>query len=86
VEFGRKNGCLPIEMKLPYRWPFALDVLKRQYDALPSQRLLAFQSQYIENMPTMEIRLFGQIGYLTTDPANLESILSSRFEGKHRPV
>ncbi|KAL8942225.1 MAG: hypothetical protein Q9211_001492 [Gyalolechia sp. 1 TL-2023] len=31
-------------------------------------------------MPNMEIHLFGQIGYLTTDPRNLESMLSTRFE------
>ncbi|KAL8995819.1 MAG: hypothetical protein Q9188_006720, partial [Gyalolechia gomerana] len=33
-------------------------------------------------MPNMEIHLFGQVGYLTTDPRNLESMLSTRFEGK----
>ncbi|KAI9795453.1 MAG: hypothetical protein M1835_005787 [Candelina submexicana] len=78
--FGRSHGCLPMETKLPYKWPLALDILKRQYDALPSQRLLAFQSQYLEKMPNMELHLFGQVGYMTTDPRNIESILSTRFE------
>jgi hypothetical protein len=80
--FGDRHGCLPMETKLPYKWPFALDVLKRQYDALPSQRLLAFQSQYFDKMgPNMELMLFGNVGYMTTDPKNIEAILSTRFDG-----
>lgn len=71
-----------METKLPYKWPFALDVLKRQYDAIPSQRVLAFQSTFFDKIgPNMELRLFGQIGYMTTDPKNIEAILSTRFEG-----
>lgn len=66
---------------LPYKWPLALDILKRQYDVLPSQRLLASYSQDIDKMPNMEIHLFGQVGYLTIDPRNIESMLSTRFEG-----
>lgn len=66
---------------LPYKWPLALDILKRQYDLLPSQKLLDSYSQYFDAMPEMEIHLFGQVGYLTTDPRNLESMLSTRFEG-----
>ncbi|KAL8818041.1 MAG: hypothetical protein Q9223_003245 [Gallowayella weberi] len=31
-------------------------------------------------MPNMEIHLFGQVGYLTTDPRNIESMLSTRFD------
>lgn len=66
---------------LPYKWPLALDILKRQYDVLPSQRLLASYSEDIDRMPNMEIHLFGQVGYLTVDPRNIESMLSTRFEG-----
>ncbi|KAL8660659.1 MAG: hypothetical protein Q9202_006316 [Teloschistes flavicans] len=65
---------------LPYKWPLALDILKRQYDVLPAQKLLDSYSQYFDTMPEMEIHLFGQVGYLTTDPRNLESMLSTRFE------
>jgi hypothetical protein len=71
-----------METMMPYKWPFALDVLKRQYDALPSQRLLAFQSQFFDRLgPNMKIMLFGQAGYMTMDPRNIEAILSTRFEG-----
>lgn len=80
--FGRENGCLPMETKLPYKWPFALDILKRQYDVLASQRLLKFQSRYFDEFgPNMRIMLFGHVGYVTADPKNIESILSTRFEG-----
>ncbi|RDW82928.1 hypothetical protein BP5796_04419 [Coleophoma crateriformis] len=90
LAFGSKNGCLPMETKLPYHWPFALDILKKQYDALPSQRLLAFQSQYFDRIgPNMKLGLFGQDGYMTTDPKNIEAILSTHFEdwglGSRRP-
>ncbi|KAF2730157.1 cytochrome P450 [Polyplosphaeria fusca] len=79
--FGAQNGCLPMEVMLPYKWPFALDVLKKQYDALPSQRLLAFQSQYFDRLgPNFKLMLFGNEGYMTTDPKNIEAVLSTRFE------
>ncbi|KAL8888941.1 MAG: hypothetical protein Q9192_006101 [Flavoplaca navasiana] len=78
--FGRAHGCLPMENVLPYKWPLALDILKRQYDVLPSQRLLASYTEDMEKMPNFEIHLFGQIGYMTIDPKNIESMLSTRFE------
>ncbi|KAL8825522.1 MAG: hypothetical protein Q9170_007757 [Blastenia crenularia] len=65
---------------LPYKWPLAIDILKRQYDVLPEQRLLASYNQYIDKWPNFEIHLFGQVGYFTTDPKNIECVLSSQFE------
>jgi len=80
--FGLANGCLPMGTSLPSRWPFALDILKKQYDALPSQRLLAFQSQYFDQIGlNMKFGLFGQESYLTIDPKNIEAILCTHFEG-----
>jgi hypothetical protein len=84
MAFGKKHGCMRMEAALPYRWPLALDILKKQYDALPSKRLLAFQSQYFDKIgPNMRIGLFGLEGYLTTDPKNVEAILSTRFGGTY---
>ena len=75
-----------MEMKLLYKWPFALDVLKWQYDVLPSQRLVAFQSQYFDKLgANMQLMLFGQVGYLTADPKNIEAILSTHFDGMTSP-
>lgn len=80
--FGAQHGCKPMGSKFPYKWPFALDLLKRQYDANKTQRLLAFQTPYFDRLgPNIELRLFGEVGYLTFDPENLEAILSTNFEG-----
>ncbi|KAJ5938395.1 Cytochrome P450 E-class CYP52 [Penicillium verhagenii] len=89
-DVGIKHGCLPMETWIPYKWPWALDILKRQYDALPDQRILMFQSQYFDRIgPNMTFKLFGKQGYLTADPKNVESILSTNFEdwclGSRRP-
>ena len=72
-----------METKLPYKWPFALDVLKDQYDAIPSQRLLNFMSGYFDKVGSnnVKLNLFGQEGYMTTDPKNIEAVLSTHFEG-----
>ncbi|KAL8942139.1 MAG: hypothetical protein Q9216_001824 [Gyalolechia sp. 2 TL-2023] len=85
LAFGKSQGCQRMGV-LPYKWPLAFDILKRQYDVLPSQKLLASYSKDINTMPNMEIHLFGQIGYLTTDPRNLESMLSTRFEDECPPA
>ncbi|KAJ5522873.1 Cytochrome P450 E-class CYP52 [Penicillium frequentans] len=79
--FGDAHGCLPMKTWIPYRWPLGLDILKRQYDALPEQRLLLFQSQYFEKLgPNMTFNIFGKQGYITADPENIKSILSTHFE------
>ena len=71
-----------MEITLPNKWPLALDILKKQYDQIPNQRMLAFQAQYIDKCgPNMKLHLFGDTGYLTTDPKNIEFILSTGFEG-----
>jgi hypothetical protein len=82
--FGEGHGCLPIEKKLPYKWPLALDVFKRQYDALVSGNLLAFQAEYFDQTnvgQTFQVKLLGKVGYFTTDPKNIEAIVSTNFEG-----
>ena len=71
-----------MEKVLPYKWPLALDILKIQYDAHSSRLLLAAQTQLVNNVgKNMEVHLFGVIGYFTSDPKNLEAILSTQFEG-----
>ncbi|OCK99714.1 cytochrome P450 [Cenococcum geophilum 1.58] len=90
--FGERHGCMPIQKRLPYKWPLALDVFKRQYDALVAGNLLDFQAEYFDKTKvgqTFEVKLLGRIGYFTTDPKNLEAILSTNFEdwglGSRRP-
>lgn len=46
---------------------------------------MAFQADYFaqkEVGQTFEVKLLGNVGYFTTDPKNLEAILSTHFEGK----
>ncbi|KAL9046196.1 MAG: hypothetical protein Q9214_000908, partial [Letrouitia sp. 1 TL-2023] len=79
--YGIQNNCQPITATIPYRWPGGLDLLKLQYDANAAQRLLAYQTPTFEKFgPNLEIKLFGNSGYITLDPLNVEAVLSTRFE------
>lgn len=66
----------------PVKWPLGLDVLKAQYAANTEQRLLAFQQPTIDGLgPNFTMKLLGTVGYSTMDPDNIETILSTKFEG-----
>jgi len=72
-----------MKTRIPYKWPFGTDLLKRQYDANSDKRLMKFQSQYFDSLgANFEINLFGHSGYVSTDPKIVETLLSTRFEGK----
>lgn len=56
-----------------------------QYDALKSGNLFEAQLQYFRKHGmgrTFEIKLFGKVGFLTTDPENVQAILVTNFEGQ----
>lgn len=74
-----KYGCQPCMKKVPYKWPFALDILKKQYDALPKKQLLEFQTPYVTAAGTIRVTLLGE-GYILTDPVNLNAILDTNFD------
>ncbi|KAI1181758.1 cytochrome P450 [Nemania serpens] len=74
-----QKGCQPVLHRLPYKWPFALDLLWKQYRALPSGRLLEFQTPFITTAPTIRIDILRE-GYSTTDPENVETVLNTNFE------
>lgn len=81
-DFAAEHGCKPMRSVFPYKWPLALDLLYRQYQVNKTKRLLAFQTPYFDNLgPSIEWRLFGDVGFLTFDPRNVEAILSTNFEG-----
>ncbi len=45
---------------------------------------MRFQSQYYDSLgANFEINLFGNSGYVSTDPNTIEILLSTRFEGKN---
>ncbi|KAL8672998.1 MAG: hypothetical protein Q9168_002559 [Polycauliona sp. 1 TL-2023] len=79
--FAAQHGCKPTRSVFPYRWPFALDLLFRQYQVNKTRKLLAFQSCFFDRLgSTIEFHLFGDVGFLTFDPINVESILATNFE------
>ena len=71
-----------MRVSYPVKWPLGLDVLKAQYEANSDQRLMAFQQPIIDSLgPNFEMTLLGASGFTTMDPANVEAVLSTRFEG-----
>ncbi|KAI0976930.1 cytochrome P450 [Xylaria arbuscula] len=74
------NNCKPVEPFVPYKWPLGLDLLKRQYDILFSDNTFERLTPFFSIAGTCRIHFFGITGYFTTDPANIEAILSTKFE------
>lgn len=72
--------CKPVLATVPYRWPLALDLLKRQYDALFSGHFMETVTEAFCIAPTTKFELFGATGYLTTDPENVKTVLTTRFK------
>lgn len=77
---GEQYNCKPVLPRVPYKWPLALDLLKIQYDALLSGHTLEVLTEYITIASTVKFEQWGVTGYITTDPKNIETILSTRFE------
>lgn len=77
---AEQHGCKPVLPKVPYRWPLGLDLLIVQYKALFSGHTLEALTDYITIARTVRLELWGVTGYITTDPANIETILSTKFE------
>ena len=85
--YGAAHGCQPMNGKLPYEWPLALDLLKQQYDANKEKRLLYAQTPWFDKTgPNMEVTLIGTKGFMTFDPENLEAVYSTNFEGLNRAL
>lgn len=68
-----------MQATLPYKWPLALDLLIKQYNALPSGRLLEFQTPFLATAPTIRISILGD-GYILTDPLNINAVLNTHFD------
>jgi hypothetical protein len=67
---------------LRYKWPLALDVVKRGFKAGRQKKLLALFTEYFKELgPTAELTILGGTGYATKDPENIEAILSTQFDG-----
>ncbi|PIA90905.1 Cytochrome P450 52A11 [Cercospora beticola] len=69
---------------MPYKWPLALDVLTKGWQARKQRKLLAMFDQYFDALgPTVQVSILAGKGYATMDPDNIETILSTRFEDFH---
>ena len=84
TKFGKLNGCKPPAFVLSYKWPLALDIVKRGFKAGRQKRLLSLFTEYFDQLgPTIELKiLVGGVGYATMDPDNIEAVLSTHFDGK----
>ena len=66
---------------LSYKWPLALDVVKRGFRAGRQKKLLSLFTEYFKQLgPTVELTLLGGTGYATMDPENIEALLSTQFD------
>ncbi|MCJ1315275.1 hypothetical protein MMC15_000592 [Xylographa vitiligo] len=84
TEYGKINGCQPPTYVLLYKWPLALDVVKRGFAAGREKKLLSLFTDYFAILgPTVELTILGGTGYATMDPENIEAVLSSQFEDFH---
>lgn len=83
VRFAEQNGCKPSAFVLRYKWPLALDVVKRGFAFGRNKKLLALFTEYFELLggSTVELTLLGGTGYATKDPENIEALLSTHFDG-----
>ncbi|CAJ2505741.1 Uu.00g131350.m01.CDS01 [Anthostomella pinea] len=80
IALAQQYNCEPVLPRVPYRRPLALDLLKVQFEALFSGHTLEALTDYITIADTVRLELWGVTGYITTDPANIETILSTRFD------
>ncbi|KAH9905398.1 n-alkane-inducible cytochrome P450 [Xylariomycetidae sp. FL2044] len=80
LSIAKQYHCEPVIPKVPYKWPFALDLLRVQFRALFSGHTLEALTDYITIADTVRLELWGVTGYITTDPANIETILSTNFD------
>ncbi|KAI1768963.1 cytochrome P450 [Hypoxylon sp. FL1150] len=77
----KQYHCEPVLPRVLYKWPLALDLLKVNFDAFFSGHTLeALTTYYISIAETARLELWGVTGYITTDPENIETILSTRFD------
>ena len=83
TEFGRQHGCKPPALVLAYKWPLALDIVKKGFIAGRQKKLLALFTEYFEQLggSTVELTILGGTGFATKEPENIEALLSTQFDG-----
>jgi cytochrome P450 len=77
-----KLQCKPAYVR-PYRWPLALDILKRYIEAINAQVLQNDDLDLYKELgcrPTWYQNILGTWHHFTTDPKNIQAILATQFE------
>lgn len=77
---AERHDCKPVLHRVPYKWPFALDLLNVQFEAYYSGHSLEVLTSYITIAKTIRVGLWSVTGCIMTDPLNIETILSTRFD------
>lgn len=80
ASLAEQYNCSPVLPYIPCKWPLALDLLIRQYRILSGKHTFEELTPYFDIAPTCCIHFFSVTGYFTTDPENIESILSTNFK------
>lgn len=76
-----QHGCLRIKTVLDGRLPFGIDLVKGLVGANADNRITLFMRPFIEALgPTLELRMIGNAGIVTTDPDNIKAILSKKSD------
>ena len=65
---------------MPYKWPLAIDLIVKQYQILFTNHFFELSTPYWNIAGTARIEFFGVTGFFTTDPENVEAVLSTHFE------
>lgn len=76
-----KLGCKPAYVR-PYRWPLALDILKRYSNAINNQVLQNDDVELFKELgcrPTWYQNVLGTWHHYTADPKNIQAILATQF-------
>ncbi|KAL1890343.1 hypothetical protein Sste5346_008345 [Sporothrix stenoceras] len=77
---AEQHHCSPVLPYVPYKWPLAIDLLTKQYKILSGKHTFEELTPYFDIALTCCIHFFGVTGYFTTDPENIEAILSTNFK------
>lgn len=84
--YSLQHGCQDPKV-LSSRWPLGLDLILKAFKAAREQTVLHLFVEICQVYgPTFEQNLLGARGINTTDPRNLEAILSTQFKGVQAPT
>ena len=85
-KFGAQHDCGRAP-RLRNWWPLGIDRLIQIWTADYEQRLMdLFHLHFTDVGTTLEQKFLGTIAYGTTEPKNLEAMMSSKIDGRKPPA